>query len=158
MGTACARCRPGGLKTLATSHAQRSPRLRAGATPASRRVAAVTRGRLRTAAPFHLEATVRVLQRRPENRVDRWEHDRYWRLLEAPDGLVLIEVQNQGTIDKPDVRYAVCWGWMSIQILFGILPARNESFALPLWRFAACGRPDSRGYLRLLQTWCRSSN
>src|SRR5581483_11111085 len=107
MGTACARCRPGGLKTLATSHAQRSPRLRAGATPARRRVAAVTRGRLRTAAPFHLEATVRVLQRRPENRVDRWEHDRYWRLLEAPDGLVLIEVQNQGTIDKPDVRYAL---------------------------------------------------
>lgn len=50
---------------------------------------------------------MRVLQRRPENRVDRWEHDRYRRLLEAPDGLVLIEVQNQGTIDEPDVRYAL---------------------------------------------------
>ena len=65
------------------------------------------RGRLRTAAPFHLEATVRVLQRRPENRVDRWEHNRYQRLLGAPDGLVLIEVHNQGTIDEPDVRYAL---------------------------------------------------
>ena len=50
---------------------------------------------------------MRVLQRRPENRVDRWEHDRYRRLLETPDGLVLVEVQNQGTIDEPDVRYVL---------------------------------------------------
>lgn len=68
---------------------------------------AVTFGRLRTRAPFHLEATVRVLQRRPENRVDRWEDDRYRRLLETPDGLVVVEVQNQGTIDEPDVRYVL---------------------------------------------------
>ena len=48
---------------------------------------------------------MRVLQRRPENRVDCWEHDRYRRLLETPDGLVLVEVENRGTIDEPDVRY-----------------------------------------------------
>jgi DNA-3-methyladenine glycosylase II len=67
----------------------------------------VTGGRLRTRAPFHLEATVRVLQRRPENLVDRWEHDRYRRLLDTPGGLVLVEVENQGTIDEPDVRYCL---------------------------------------------------
>ena len=40
------------------------------------------RGRSRP-APFHLEATVRVLQRRPTNRVDVWEQERYLRVLEA---------------------------------------------------------------------------
>src|SRR5678816_3540319 len=39
------------------------------------------RSRLATLAPFHLEATVRVLQRRPGNLVDVWEHDRYLRVL-----------------------------------------------------------------------------
>ncbi len=31
--------------------------------------------------PFHLEATVRVLQRRSTNRVNRWEDGRYLRVL-----------------------------------------------------------------------------
>ena len=56
-------------------------------------------GRLSTAAPFHLEATVRALQRRPTNLVEVWAGDRYLRLvgkfglrfacsaaLAAPDG------------------------------------------------------------------------
>jgi len=60
--------------------------------------------RLDTRAPFHLEATVRVLQRRPANRVDLWEQERYQRVLATPDGLALVAVENRGTIDEPDLR------------------------------------------------------
>lgn len=63
--------------------------------------------RLATRAPFHLEATVRVLQRRPSNLVDVWERGRYMRVLALPDGLALVEVQNRGTIDNPDIRFAI---------------------------------------------------
>src|SRR5690606_32762748 len=62
---------------------------------------------LETRAPFHLEATVRVLQRRPTNPVDRWVSDRYQRVLTTPHGLALVEVANEGTIDAPDVRLRV---------------------------------------------------
>jgi 3-methyladenine DNA glycosylase/8-oxoguanine DNA glycosylase len=64
-------------------------------------------GRLPTRAPFHLEATVRVLQRRPENPVEVWERDRYLRVLASADGLALVEVENRGTIDDPDVRFSI---------------------------------------------------
>lgn len=66
--------------------------------------------RLTTAAPFHLEATVRVLQRRPGNLVDVWETDRYRRMLRAGDELALVEVENRGTIDRPDLRWSVRQG------------------------------------------------
>lgn len=59
---------------------------------------------LPTAAPFHLEATVRVLQRRPANRVDVWECGRYLRAHTTADGLVLVDVRNLASIDEPDVR------------------------------------------------------
>lgn len=59
--------------------------------------------RLAVRGPFHLEATVRVLQRRPANPVDLWLHDRYQRVLAAPGGPVLVSVWNRGTIDVPDV-------------------------------------------------------
>lgn len=64
-------------------------------------------GRLVARAPFHLEATVRVLQRRPANRVDVWEQDHYIRVLPTPEGLVVVAVENQGTIDEPDLRFSV---------------------------------------------------
>jgi DNA-3-methyladenine glycosylase II len=48
-----------------------------------------------------------VLQRRPENRVDVWEQDRYLRVLANADGLVRVEVVNRGTIDDPDVRFSI---------------------------------------------------
>jgi DNA-3-methyladenine glycosylase II len=63
--------------------------------------------RLATKGPFHLEATVRVLQRRPTNLVDVWAEERYLRVLTTADGLALVEVANRGTIDDPDVRFAV---------------------------------------------------
>lgn len=66
--------------------------------------------RLATRAPFHLEATVRVLQRRPANLVDVWEHGRYLRVLTTADGLVLVEVADAGTVDDPDVRLRVLRG------------------------------------------------
>jgi DNA-3-methyladenine glycosylase II len=66
--------------------------------------------RMPTAAPFHLEATVRVLQRRPTHLVDVWEDDRYLRLLATPQGPVLFEARNHGTIDAPDLRLDVLAG------------------------------------------------
>jgi DNA-3-methyladenine glycosylase II len=69
-----------------------------------------TSSQLRTRAPFHLEATVRVLQRRPRNLVEAWEQNRYLRVLRMSDDLVLVEVENHGTIDEPDVRYTLRHG------------------------------------------------
>jgi DNA-3-methyladenine glycosylase II len=72
-----------------------------------------TDGRLATRGPFHLEATVRVLQRRPTNVIDVWDHDRYLRVLATVDGLVLVEVVDRGTIEDPDVRFNVLRGDLS---------------------------------------------
>lgn len=61
--------------------------------------------------PFHLEATVRVLQRRPSNLVDVWADDCYRRLLRTHSGvLMLVEVSNDGTVDAPDLRLRVLHG------------------------------------------------
>ena len=48
---------------------------------------------------------MRVLQRRPSNLVDVWQDDRYVRVLEVEGRPVLVEVENRGTLDVPDVRY-----------------------------------------------------
>lgn len=58
-------------------------------------------------APFHLEATVRVLQRRPANLIDRWEAQRYRRAMRVHGNLILIEVENCGTVAAPDLRLTV---------------------------------------------------
>lgn len=60
--------------------------------------------RLATEAPFNLEATVRVLQRRPSNLIDSWDHARYRRMVRLGDRPVLIEVVNHGTLEAPDLR------------------------------------------------------
>jgi DNA-3-methyladenine glycosylase II len=62
---------------------------------------------LPTRAPFHLEATARVLQRRPSNLVDVWDRGRYLRILAFEDCLTLVEVEDRGTIDAPDVCYHI---------------------------------------------------
>jgi 3-methyladenine DNA glycosylase/8-oxoguanine DNA glycosylase len=69
--------------------------------------------KLQTRAPFHLQATVRVLQRRPSNSVDVWQDDRYMRVIEIEERLCLVEVENRGTIDVPDVRYCIRSGELS---------------------------------------------
>ncbi len=61
-------------------------------------------------APFHLEATVRVLQRRPANRVEKWHHGHYRRLFATDAGLVLVDVDNAGTIAKPNLDWRVLAG------------------------------------------------
>jgi DNA-3-methyladenine glycosylase II len=62
---------------------------------------------LATRGPFHLEATVRLLQRRPNDRVELWEHERYLRVLRSENELSLLEVRNEGTVEQPDVRFRV---------------------------------------------------
>jgi DNA-3-methyladenine glycosylase II len=56
---------------------------------------------------------VRVLQRRPSNPVDVWNQGRYQRVLAVPEGLVLIEVRNRGTIDEPNVCFRIRRGEVS---------------------------------------------
>lgn len=63
--------------------------------------------RLEVRAPFHLEATVRVLQRRPSNLIDVWEPPCYRRVIRLDGRPVLIEVSDRGTIDAPDVRLSL---------------------------------------------------
>ena len=68
---------------------------------------------LPVAAPFNLEATIRLLQRRPTNRVHRWDAGAYSRAVETDDGLRLLRVTNAGTVDEPAVRLDVGGGPVS---------------------------------------------
>jgi DNA-3-methyladenine glycosylase II len=61
-------------------------------------------------APYSLEATVRLLQRRPANPIDRWEDDRYLRALQVGRDMALVEVGNRGSVDYPDLRLEVMSG------------------------------------------------
>jgi DNA-3-methyladenine glycosylase II len=56
---------------------------------------------------FNLEATVRLLQRRPTNRIDRWQDGCYYRAFPTAEGLRLVRVTNIGTIAAPDVRVEI---------------------------------------------------
>ena len=58
-------------------------------------------------APFHLEATVRLLQRRPANPVNVLDEGCFQRAFAAGRGLVLAQVANAGTIDAPELWLAV---------------------------------------------------
>jgi DNA-3-methyladenine glycosylase II len=79
--------------------------LRCGNLRVRVRALARTEGtQLEAAAPCHLEATVRILQRRATNLVDTWEGGTYRRALATSEGLVLTEVGNRGTVDAPDLR------------------------------------------------------
>ncbi|MGH7343229.1 MAG: DUF488 family protein, partial [Candidatus Rokuibacteriota bacterium] len=89
-------------------------------------------GRLSTRAPFHLEATVRVLQRRPKNRVEIWEEERYLRVLASADGLALVEVENHGTIDDPDLRFSIRWGNPSAAARSGLEQTLRKVLGLDL--------------------------
>lgn len=70
---------------------------------------------LPTSDPFNLEATVRLLQRRPTNRVDRWQDGRYLRAFQTAEGVRLAAVANAGTIDAPDLRLEFLTGTVSDQ-------------------------------------------
>jgi DNA-3-methyladenine glycosylase II len=61
-------------------------------------------------APFNLQATVRLIQRRPSNEVDHWENERYLRAFETTDGVRLASVVNAGTIDAPALQLEIAGG------------------------------------------------
>ena len=65
--------------------------------------------RLAVGSPFNLQATVRLIQRRP-NGVDHWERSRYLRAFETGQGTRLAIVVNDGTVDAPDVRLQIAGG------------------------------------------------
>ena len=71
--------------------------------------------RLPTVAPFHLQATVRILQRRPANPVEVWEDERYLRAFASGDGPLVVAVANRGSIDVPDVRLTFVAGHPSAE-------------------------------------------
>ena len=65
---------------------------------------------LMTQAPYALEATVRLLQRRPVNRVDRWVDGRYCRAVRTAAGMRLVRVWEAGSVEAPDLKMAVRGG------------------------------------------------
>lgn len=65
---------------------------------------------LDVAGPFHLEATVRILQRRPTDRLDHLVDGGYLRLHRTSEGLILARLGNRGTLDAPDLRLAFLTG------------------------------------------------
>ena len=68
------------------------------------------KNRLPVDTPFSLEATVRLLQRRPANPIDRWEDEQYSRALRTSHGMRLAVVREAGTVDQPDLRLDVLGG------------------------------------------------
>ena len=86
--------------------------------------------RLAVRAPFHLEATVRVLQRRPSNLIDIWEAPFYRRVVRANDRLALIEVSEKGTIDAPDVMLSSPSGALPVQLLEEVARTAREILGL----------------------------
>ena len=96
--------------------------------------------------PFHLEATVRALQRRPTNRVNRWEDGRYLRVLPSAEGLRLIAVENHGSGDAPDLRGRVFGGPISPQTQdqFGATIQRLLGPAVDVTPFYRLARRDPR--------------
>jgi 3-methyladenine DNA glycosylase/8-oxoguanine DNA glycosylase len=101
-------------------------------------------------APFHLEATVRVLQRRPTNRIDVWEPNHYLRALTTADGLVLVQVENLGTIDDPDVRLYVRFGSPSAATRVELVQTVRKMLGLDINPAALQHRVEGERRLRTL--------
>jgi len=59
---------------------------------------------LEAVPPFRLDFTAWALQRRADNRIDRWDGGTYRRVLVLDDGPVAIAVTQQGTVDAPVLR------------------------------------------------------
>jgi DNA-3-methyladenine glycosylase II len=76
---------------------------------------------LPTVGPFNLEATVRLLQRRPTNRVDRWEAGSYFRVVPTVDGPRLLQFTNRSTTLEPALRLDVLGGAVSDNMADGLV-------------------------------------
>ena len=64
---------------------------------------------------------MRLLQRRPVNRVDRWVDGRYCRAVRTPTGMRLVQVWNERSVEAPDLRLAVLGGPVDAQAMGGIV-------------------------------------
>ncbi|HET7753900.1 MAG TPA: hypothetical protein VFK85_08300 [Anaeromyxobacteraceae bacterium] len=92
--------------------------------------------------PFHLEATVRLLQRRPSSVIDLWDESAlaYRRVLPADGKHILCTVRNAGSIDAPSLALSVEAGRVSraglgeikraLRTILGL--EEDPSFALPV--------------------------
>lgn len=94
--------------------------------------------RLPVRRPFHLEATVRLLQRRPSSVIDAWDGTSYRRVLPADGRYFLCTVRNVGSIDAPSLELSLeppgsRAGLAGIQRILGNVLGLEEdpSFALP---------------------------
>ncbi|MGH2460918.1 MAG: hypothetical protein ACRDIY_18840 [Chloroflexota bacterium] len=54
--------------------------------------------------PFRLDFTAWALQRRADNRIDRWDGETYRRVLMLDDRPVALAVTQRGTVDAPSLR------------------------------------------------------
>jgi len=110
--------------------------------------------RLPVRAPFHLQATVRLLQRRPSNLVDVWGGDSYLRALETSGGLVLAEVRNVGSVREPEVILGVRGGGGSASRLEELAPKLRRMLGLDvdpaLWLRRARAEPAIAGLVEAL--------
>jgi DNA-3-methyladenine glycosylase II len=78
---------------------------------------------LPTVGPFNLEATVRLLQRRPSNRVDRWSAGAYWRAVPTANGPRLLQVTNRADILKPELQLDVRGGKVTEETVASLVAA-----------------------------------
>jgi len=59
---------------------------------------------LKPVPPFRLDLSVWVFRRRPENSVDRWDGQTYQRVLVMGEKLLMVAVQQAGSVDTPRLR------------------------------------------------------
>ena len=104
--------------------------------------------RLAVRAPFHLEATVRVLQRRPTNLVDIFVPHCYRRVIRIRGKPVLIEVDEKGTVDEPDVRLSLPCGALGGQTLEEGIGTVREILGLDLQSTLHQSRAEAEPALR----------
>lgn len=105
-------------------------------------------GELVVQAPFNLEATVRVLQRRSSNRVDVWEDDSYVRVFPTARALVLVKVWNGGSIDVPELRYSILTGPRSLAAHAAVKRTMTRLLGLDLDPATLLRLPESDPRLR----------
>lgn len=103
-----------------------------GVPPSSSAGQRTNDGQLAVRAPFHFEATVRVLQRRASNRVDVWVGERYVRLLRLTNGLALVRIANLGSIDDPHLEYSILAGPHSLTAHAAVRRAFTRILALDI--------------------------
>ena len=75
---------------------------------------------LPVAAPFNLLVTVRMLQRRPTCRVDRWDGERYRRAFVTASGPRLAVVSNRGTTGSPELWLEIHGGAVDDSVRRGL--------------------------------------